>query len=717
MELTIESRISRVVVHARGALVTRSVPLPDDLPAGKVDVCVPELTALAQAGSIRASFVEGARLVTAVRAELVMPDRTPEPGPTARGVRDAALELERLQAERTVVAEQRERIGATKLVPSIRAYDGNKRKRDELDARLADVGAMQALLDETCAALDVEVRGLDLRIRAARKALEAAKLADEQASSKARMGPFHPTRRAVVRVAGEGKPGVLELTYAVQAARWWPAYTLRISRAGTLARWLFEAVLAQRTGEDWSGVPLSLSSGDLAFDVRLPELSSLRFSRAQPPARRPYRAPPDGLEGMFASYLAFGVGAFLVEARDYSDAATSTEAELTRAISGGFDEAAVTRELAAAGGAPRDDAPDPEQDDAETIVFAGALPQQALGARSAGAPAGGAAPAAPMMMMPSAPAASFGAVPSLAPARGRASMPLERGESVADEPAPLPEPAIVPSETWYDYDALVLAHADDPVSRGRLVRRPEQGARSMARQATTEIERAGGDLFQDPLETRGVFDHRYDAGALANVPADGRLHRVSVASRDCAVEVRWAAVPCEAAEVFREAVMTNPFESPLLGGPVDVYLDGSLLTTSSIRRIDKGGSFRCGMGVDPRVKIARNVRSTEESAGLLGGSTAVTHEVTIELSTSTEEPIKVEVRERFPVTDDKNIEIKAVGARPTPEPYDQSERGSALRGGRRFVVDVAPGKKALIEHSYKLVFPSKMDIVGGSRRG
>ena len=109
MEHTCESRISRVVVHARGALVTRAVTLPEDLPTGTVDVVVPSLTALAQAGSLRAAIVDGTRVVSSMKAELVMPDRSPEPGPTAKAVRDAAAAHERLVAERAVVAEQRER--------------------------------------------------------------------------------------------------------------------------------------------------------------------------------------------------------------------------------------------------------------------------------------------------------------------------------------------------------------------------------------------------------------------------------------------------------------------------------------------------------------------------------------------------------------------------------------------------------------------------------
>jgi uncharacterized protein (TIGR02231 family) len=300
---------------------------------------------------------------------------------------------------------------------------------------------------------------------------------------------------------------------------------------------------------------------------------------------------------------------------------------------------------------------------------------------------------------------------------GGGGMPLESG-AVMDEllALPEPEPEAVPGQAWSDHDALVLANADDP-RRGRLV--PSAGAEdgyAIAR-AVREVDSAADDRFRDPAETRGMFDHRYEAAGRADVPSDGRIHRVAVGTAECAVRLAWRTVPSEAPEVYREAHVVNPFETGLLGGPVDVYLEGSLLTTTSVDRIDRSGTIFCGMGVDDRLKVARNVRVDEESAGLLGGSTAVTHTVEIELSSTLKDPVKVTVLERIPVTDDKALEVKIVRVTPQPEAYDQADRGTPVRGGCRFDLTLVPGKKTPIEIVYRLVFAQKLDIVGGSRRG
>ena len=227
---------------------------------------------------------------------------------------------------------------------------------------------------------------------------------------------------------------------------------------------------------------------------------------------------------------------------------------------------------------------------------------------------------------------------------------------------------------------------------------------------------AGPPLTHDPLEARGRFDHRYDAEAAADVPASGRPHRVGVASAEGPSTPRFVAVPREVAEVFREAEIQNPFGAPLLSGPVDVFLDGALLTTAPLSFVDRAGWIRLGLGVEERLRVARNARVEEGTAGLLGGSAVVDHAITVDLASSLGRKVTVEVLERVPVSDDKDVEVKTTYARPDPERYTQADRGPPLRKGLRFAVDVPAGGKAKVELGYRVTLPSKNEIVGGNRR-
>jgi uncharacterized protein (TIGR02231 family) len=220
----------------------------------------------------------------------------------------------------------------------------------------------------------------------------------------------------------------------------------------------------------------------------------------------------------------------------------------------------------------------------------------------------------------------------------------------------------------------------------------------------------------DPLVSRGDFDHQYDAAGRADVPADGIPHRVSVGTSPVEPKLRWRTVPREAAEVYREAELANPFSGPLLAGPVDVYLDGTLLVATELARaMDRGASLAVGLGVDERLRVARNARTTEETAGLLGGKIVVDTEVTIELRSALGFAADVEVLDRIPVTSESEMTIEDAGAKPPAEPYEQRPE-SPIEGGRRWKVKLAPSGGAKIAFRYRVSFSSKQEIVGGNRR-
>jgi hypothetical protein len=731
------SEIERVVVYARGAVVTRRVALPATLPEEAVEICVPGLTALADAGSVRA-LCEGDREVTALDTRLVIPEVAVERGALAERVRALRLEQERLAAERQSLAELRAALAGTGLDPALSRWAKN------LDpaARFADALALSGLVDGELARLDTRLHALGEALVKNRRDLAAAELAAAQGTPAETDGE----RRAALSVrirfgAGAGKLSALAIEYVVAAARWWPAYTARFTAAATKVSLAIDAFVAQASGEDWRGVALALSTAHLAHDARLPELRSLRFGRAQPAPKRGYRAPPEGLDALFEGYDRAASQAAPPPRREKEKEGLALLDEIleeTRAKASDEGHAVATRGAADA-------------------VFR-IPPMQAQGAavvaETPAAPASRAEPAAPLAkfydeppMPPFPPPPRSGGLlsrmlpaPSAAPmparkkidvkARlGRSSAPIdeddgaryERMEDVAAAVGGGGEymlmqvavpAAIEPGDAWLDFDALVMADPGDRAHRGRLVRRPE-GARAGGVDAESF---AAPPLARDPLATRGRFDHRYDAEGTADVPASGRPHRVAVGVAETHAAPRFVAVPREAAEVYREVEIKNPFDAPLLAGPVDVFLDGALMTTSELAFVDRNGTLHIGLGIEERLRVARNARVEETHAGLLGGSLVVDHHVTVDVASSLGRKVTVEVLERIPVTDDKDIEIKLTHARPEGEKYTQADRGAPIRKGYRFTVEVPAGDKAKIEFGYRVTLPAKNEIVGGNRR-
>src|SRR4029079_5521156 len=133
-----------------------------------------------------------------------------------------------------------------------------------------------------------------------------------------------------------------------------------------------------------------------------------------------------------------------------------------------------------------------------------------------------------------------------------------------------------------------------------------------------------------------------------DLASDGAWHSIALTTRAGTAKTRHVAVPREQPDVFRVAAITNPFTGPLLPGPIDVYDRGQFLVTSEVDYTPPGGTVDIGLGVDPTVKIARNVAFHEEGTGMLRGALRLIHAITIDVENLSTRPIDLEVRERVP---------------------------------------------------------------------
>jgi len=727
LEMAFDGPIREVALFARGAWVTRRVDVPRSLPDGEdVDVVVRGVTPMAERGSARAGWADGGGGdIVLVRSRLVVPERHAPAGDVVERVRELERERERIAIDLRYAAARKAAVAA--VVPSPR-LDARWRPIDA-PGRVSDAVAAGRLVGELVAEVDAEIVELQERQEENERALERAQMAARHARTADRVGAAHPTTEIIVRIAaGAARGGALDVSYAVAGARWWPAYAIRFRDAGARASWALDALIAQATGEDWSGVALTLSSVELLRDARLPELASWRWGRAQRPSPQGYRAPPEGLEELFAGYDAAARGLRVVRAQNAAaplrpgpalaqaarDQGEMFEVEAASALE---DAEEVTEMTMAFGRAAASSPPPPPR----------ALPAPA----AMRAPPPGAAPMAEVLAA-SAEAPMGAAMPQRAAGAGgdhgeslRRRMAKAKTAVRADvlEGVPPPEPidadAIEPADDWLDFDRLVLPSMDDG-RRGRLVQAPGGADGELARDAAARVERIAAPAHAvDPRSLPSAGPQVcYRAEAPGDVASDGLLHRVAVAAGESTAEARLVAVPRESPDVYRESHLVNPFATALLPGPVDVFVEGALLTTSRVPLVGAGGKVALGLGVEDRMRVAKNARTEEATAGLLGGKITVDHTVTIDLASALGHDVTVDVFERIPVADEKEkeVDVELRHAVPRADRYTQVDRGAPLRGGYRWRVPVAAGGKAQVEYVYRVTLPAKAEIQGGNRR-
>jgi hypothetical protein len=527
----------------------------------------------------------------------------------------------------------------------------------------------------------------------------------------------------------------LTLEYAVRGARWAPSYVARYA-AGQLT-WTIRAQLAQQTGEDWTGVALRLSTASLDGHSALPELAALKIGKRQAAVARRLRPPPPGVEELFADFDRDLKRAAAPPPPTTPTAPTAKpEPPRSAATPGAIEQHSF---MASLGHSPDAD----EQSDFGVLLQAESTADdtQVRSKKKSGGVFGGLARAtnpAKTRMRAAAPMPAPGGAP-----RGGAEMAQSMslsayGASAArsDDEAPAAFGALEPTITAeLDYVGLVMVGIGHP-RRGALVAmslveryRTTEGIDSDAVRRRLDQDRNAAtriDLLQVPAghsaEWSHDFDYALDAEGRLDVPSDGEWHSIPLMTREAAARIAHVTVPREAADVFRTAISTNPFDGPILPGPVDVYDGDRFLVTAAAPVAAPGGEVVLPLGVDSAIKVARNAEFREEITGMLRGGLRLLHELRVEVQNTSGAPIELEVRERIPVprqrdSDDIVVELGAVQPpwQPwTPPPSSASQ--PHVRGGYRWKLTVAARTTTKLSAAYEVRIAGKYELVGGNRR-
>ncbi|NEB74600.1 DUF4139 domain-containing protein, partial [Streptomyces sp. SID14478] len=232
-------------------------------------------------GSLRARVVDapGARVTEArptVEAEPVAAEAQSE---LAREVERLEEAREAAQLRRDRQARRIEEIAALRPVPPPRRRDDPEHRRTPVDAWLDLAG----FVDERLTALHDVLTAQDEELRGIAHELALAEDRWERASTDAPAVQVRTTLAADLTVDGAGAgPVEVEVEYRVPGAVWVPAYRLTHQQGEGDAELVLRASVAQRTGEDWTGVRLALSTADLHRPTGVPTLRSLRIGRRQP---------------------------------------------------------------------------------------------------------------------------------------------------------------------------------------------------------------------------------------------------------------------------------------------------------------------------------------------------------------------------------------------------------------------------------------------------
>ena len=184
-------------------------------------------------------------------------------------------------------------------------------------------------------------------------------------------------------------------------------------------------------------------------------------------------------------------------------------------------------------------------------------------------------------------------------------------------------------------------------------------------------------------------------------------------------ELSYLCIPRESKAFYRSLDIKNPFDTPLLTGPLDIYLEKKFINTGELSSAPSGGYINLILGEEQNIKLVRRTFFKEEVHGLMNGKNLLKHRIVNEVTNRTGNAIKIELRERIPYAHknaEKHLKVTFTESKPEWYPLPKEKSFGIDRHIHFWQAQIDDENSQEFEFSYEIEVPSKEEVVGGNRR-
>ncbi|MFI7008467.1 mucoidy inhibitor MuiA family protein [Streptomyces sp. NPDC050145] len=215
------------------------------------------------------------------------------------------------------------------------------------------------------------------------------------------------------------------------------------------------------------------------------------------------------------------------------------------------------------------------------------------------------------------------------------------------------------------------------------------------------LEVSGLPGVDDGGETRVLH-----APAPASVPSDGRAHRVPLTTATAQARTEQVCAPELSPLVAQVARFTNPTGHALLAGPVDLIRDSGFTGRGTLPFTAPGAPQELSFGTADTYRVTRRTEESRDTTTLTQ-RTVITRTVRLHVSRFSPpgetSPETITLRERIPVSEVANVDIRLRKESCTPPPDTLDPEGIA-----RWDLTLPPGGRATVTLVYEVVAGAKV---------
>ena len=214
--------------------------------------------------------------------------------------------------------------------------------------------------------------------------------------------------------------------------------------------------------------------------------------------------------------------------------------------------------------------------------------------------------------------------------------------------------------------------------------------------------------FDDPMlpaVTAGGLDYVYVSPTRATIPSSSERLRVPLASATWAAKTHYEATPALTKTAFLTARLTNKGETPVLAGPVNIFMSGDFAGQGQLETTGPGGKIELPLGADEDIRLEHRIVPSSRTEGVFSKDDVTDYEVTLQVANHKRRKVEVELFDVLPKSVNDDVEIKLLKVKPKT-----SFGPDKAKGRMKWRLAVPAGETRKVVFSYRITRPENWQL-------
>ncbi len=217
---------------------------------------------------------------------------------------------------------------------------------------------------------------------------------------------------------------------------------------------------------------------------------------------------------------------------------------------------------------------------------------------------------------------------------------------------------------------------------------------------TTKRDTGENDIDEYLSETENELNRIYNIDIPYTIPGNGKEQSIDLQTINTDADYRYYCVPKLDTETYLLAEISDWQKLNLLSGSAYVTYDGTYIGETRINANTTHEKLTLTLGTDKRVSVKREKMQDYSSIKFLGTDVKQTFTYKLTVRNSQNRPIKIILKDQYPVSSQKSIEVELLKKETTPWSANKEEIGVLS-----WENEIAAGETKEYRISYSVKYP------------